>query len=313
MQWREYISNIVCDLATVVLLLSQIWTGRADGESQLPDRAVLRAALPVRVSRSAPKRGLETSSPVAVIVMATEGLIPELARAALECTTFDGLKSVLSAAAREMGFEYYAISRHAGRNGTDQTGQIHNYPHGWESRYVAEQLGRRDPVHRACGVRASGFRWRDARTIIPFAAGDDAMLHEAKTFGIDEGFTIPANTFGAARGSVTFATLVGDPFPEHQLFAAQGFGNIVFQAVLDIGWRRHLPAQEILTERQLECVLWVGRGKSNWEIATILGISLNTVKKHLHDACERYELLTRTSLPLRALSDGSLSIDDIFP
>jgi DNA-binding CsgD family transcriptional regulator len=144
------------------------------------------------------------------------------------------------------------------------------------------------------------------------APHDSDMLDAAKAYGIDDGFTIPGNVYGAARGSVTFATEVGAPFPEDTLFAAQAFGNFVFQKMLDLGWNRHLPSTNILTERQLECVMWVGRGKCTWAIATLMGISVNTVKKHLAEACERYEVETRAVLPIKALYLGSLHMTDLF-
>ena len=36
-----------------------------------------------------------------------------------------------------------------------------------------------------------------------------------------------------------------------------------------------------LTRREREVMKWVGEGKSNWEIGTIIGCVERTVKKHL--------------------------------
>ena len=245
-------------------------------------------------------------------VMFVSDYVAEVTGIIAECKSFDEIREILPTATRGLGFDYYAVSRHPGVRKDDFGEPIHNYPAGWEARYISGELGRCDPVHRACHVRTSGFRWRDAHLIVPFSPRDDAMLDEARGYGIEDGFTVPANVYGAARGSVTFATEIGTPFPEHRLFLAQAFGNILFQKMLDIGWARHLPKRDILTERQLECVMWVGRGKCNWAIAKLLGLSVNTVKKHLREACERYAFATRTTLPLQALADGSLCISDVL-
>ncbi len=56
-----------------------------------------------------------------------------------------------------------------------------------------------------------------------------------------------------------------------------------------------------LTPRVAEVLLWVAQGKTNPEIAIILGISEQTVKKHVLDIFETLGVETRTAAALRAL------------
>ena len=56
-----------------------------------------------------------------------------------------------------------------------------------------------------------------------------------------------------------------------------------------------------LTPRVAEVLLWVAQGKTNPEIATILGISESTVKKHMLEIMQSLGVETRTSATLRAL------------
>jgi LuxR family quorum-sensing system transcriptional regulator CciR len=75
------------------------------------------------------------------------------------------------------------------------------------------------------------------------------------------------------------------------------------------------PAQAALprlTDRQRECILWVARGKSDWEISRILGIEHETVVRHLKLARERYGVAKRTMLAVQALFDGSISFTDVL-
>jgi len=63
-----------------------------------------------------------------------------------------------------------------------------------------------------------------------------------------------------------------------------------------------------LTPRVAEVLLWVAQGKTNPEIASILGISESTVKKHMLEVLEILGVETRTGATLRALevlSSGS--------
>jgi len=56
-----------------------------------------------------------------------------------------------------------------------------------------------------------------------------------------------------------------------------------------------------LTPRVAEVLLWVAQGKTNPEIASILGISESTVKKHMLEVMEALGVETRTAATLRAL------------
>jgi DNA-binding NarL/FixJ family response regulator len=56
-----------------------------------------------------------------------------------------------------------------------------------------------------------------------------------------------------------------------------------------------------LTPRVAEVLLWASQGKTNSDIATILGISESTVKKHMLEVFEKLGVETRSAATLRAL------------
>lgn len=56
-----------------------------------------------------------------------------------------------------------------------------------------------------------------------------------------------------------------------------------------------------LTAREAEVLFWVARGKTNDEIATILGIGLTTVKKHLESTYSKLGVENRTAAAALAL------------
>lgn len=55
------------------------------------------------------------------------------------------------------------------------------------------------------------------------------------------------------------------------------------------------PAASRLTARETEVLLWVARGKTNRDIAEILGMSPRTVNKHLEHVFEKLGVETRTA------------------
>src|SRR5215470_3137687 len=56
-----------------------------------------------------------------------------------------------------------------------------------------------------------------------------------------------------------------------------------------------------LTPRAAETLLWVAQGKTNSDIATILGISESTVKKYVQEIFEKLGVETRGAATVRAL------------
>ena len=56
-----------------------------------------------------------------------------------------------------------------------------------------------------------------------------------------------------------------------------------------------------LSKRQLEVARWIGEGKSNAEIALILGISPRTVQKHIENIFEKMDVQNRVAIARRLL------------
>jgi DNA-binding CsgD family transcriptional regulator len=65
--------------------------------------------------------------------------------------------------------------------------------------------------------------------------------------------------------------------------------------------RRADPAFESLTEREREVVMLLVKGLTNGEIASVLGLSVETVRKHVSSALEKTGMKTRAGLVGRAL------------
>jgi DNA-binding NarL/FixJ family response regulator len=56
-----------------------------------------------------------------------------------------------------------------------------------------------------------------------------------------------------------------------------------------------------LTPRAAETLLWLAQGKTNADIATILGITESTIKKHVQEIFEKLGVETRGAATIRAL------------
>jgi DNA-binding CsgD family transcriptional regulator len=241
------------------------------------------------------------------------GSAKDIAQTITSCSNRSALGEALAEASRAMGFGFFALSHHPQtwcRKESDL--RIHDYPKEWAVSYDQRRLGLSDPIHRASHVHASGFRWRDVSKIIPVTGRDQAMLREARSFGIEDGYTIPANVPGEQYGSVTFATGDVAAFPVEQLIFAEAFGHIGFQTARIIDGRRPAVRKPNVTDRQLEIVVLIGQDKTDGEMAQILDVKEDTIAKHVRNICERFDAVKRTSVPLRAVFSGLLCFSDIF-
>ncbi len=224
------------------------------------------------------------------------------------------LGEILGSICDELGFRYFALTHHVDiRKAYRPSIRVDNYPPEWVDYFDAQKLGPSDPVHRASHLTSVGFAWSQLPDMIRLTSRDRDILAGASRHGIGSGFTIPAHVPGESAGSCSFATEAGVPIPREQLPLAQLVGAFAFEAARRISRMRHVPDSHApLTERQRDCVAWAARGKSDWEIATILGVSKETVIMHLKQARGRYRVGNRTLLAVHALFDGTISFTDIF-
>lgn len=240
-----------------------------------------------------------------------DAFVREVSKASVEAE----LAELLAEISREMGFSYFALTHHVDiRRAPRPVIRISNYPSDWIDYFDAQKLGPSDPVHRASHLTSVGFPWSRMPSLIALTPRDHEVLELAALRGIGDGFTIPAHVPGESHGSCSFATVTGDTLSEERLPVAQLVGAFAFEAARRI-WRMRdgiLSPLPILTDRQRDCVVWAARGKSDWEIARILGLSHETVIQYLKRARERYGVSKRTLLAIHALFDGTISFTDIL-
>jgi NarL family two-component system response regulator LiaR len=70
------------------------------------------------------------------------------------------------------------------------------------------------------------------------------------------------------------------------------------------------PADEPLTEREIEVLIFVARGYSNQDIANALCISERTVRTHVSNILSKLHLANRTQAALYALKEGLTNFEE---
>lgn len=232
---------------------------------------------------------------------------------ARRCTTERDLGDLVASVALELGFDHYALVHHPALQGA-ASGFIflHNYPDGWERQLRELVKDVPDPVHAASARSNVGFAWSELGGLVSISSGQRRLLEASERFGIGEGFTVPANVPGEPCGSCSFALRAGRGLPAGRLGCAELIGVHAFAAarrLRDLPRRRRAPR---LSRRERQCLRLIARGKTDSEIAIVLGLSGETARQYGKRARAAYDVVSRTQLVVHALADSSLTFDELL-
>lgn len=231
--------------------------------------------------------------------------------AASSCASDGELSCLLDSVTRELGFRYFALLHHASLgSGRERLIRYDNYPAGWEEELRSSGLLGEDPVHLASVRTNVGFRWDEVGELVPLTGRRREILVRGARFGLGGGFTIPVNVPGEPAGSCTFAVQSTKDLPAHRLLCAETIGAHAFGAARRI---HRLPAEARpprLSPRERQCLRLLARGKTDVEIAIILGIGEETARHYVKRARAAYDVVSRTQLVVHGLKDCLVSYDD---
>ncbi|MGV1683502.1 helix-turn-helix transcriptional regulator [Sphingopyxis sp. NJF-3] len=226
------------------------------------------------------------------------------------------IEGLLEAVAHELGFRHYAMIHHDDhRTGSPSLINMNNYSPDYAAEYFAGLYHRDDPVVHACIAANACFTWCEIGDLIELSPRHRAFLERGEYHGVSNGITVPAFVLGERSGSCNFCSPRRPGCVRHHLAGFQTIGGFAFQKARQIvnGGRLRQVRVGRLRPRWRDCVILAGQGKSNTDIATILGLTPSTVKTYIEAACARYDVPNRTQLVLAAVLDGEIGIHEIAP
>lgn len=241
----------------------------------------------------------------------------EFMRVIYAARSFEMLATTLALATSRMGFSHYAVTHHVdGRARLVRAIRLNNYPDAWVDHYERHQLYAVDPVHRLSHLINEGFAWSELSERIDLSPSDRAFMALAARHGIADGFTVPVTIQGETGGSVTFVNPPRREITDLTKIMAHVIGEAAFASARRLstprGQRLRPPAAR-LTEREREVTHLVALGKTNREMAMLMGTSEDTPAKHVNNCFGKLEVNKRTLLVSRALFDGTLTLAQILP
>ena len=177
----------------------------------------------------------------------------------------------------------------------------------WLECYDREDFRARDPIPQRVLSHGAMMTWQDAQWAAPNTPENEAYFEAMRQHGLIHGFGIPL--FGP-RGRDAYAGFDFDKPVSEVVSANLG----VVRSVAQAGHQRicvlldeatEIPA---LSEREIEVLMWAARGKSMSSIATILGLSPDTVKTYSKRIYSKLEVSDRVGAVVKALRMGLVRV-----
>ena len=211
----------------------------------------------------------------------------------------------------QLGFPYVALVSHIGPdNPPPDAVLVYRYPAAWVERFREQGYETDDPVYAAASQRSQAFSWGDGRFLARLSRKQRAILNEGAEAGVANGTTLPIKSEEALPAS---CSLVPDAcgVSAENVRLAQKMAVFAYDRLRQIKVADSLTMAPRLTARERECLLLAARGKSDWAISTMLGVSEGAINRTIERAKRRLGVATRTQAVLHALRAGEFSLYDV--
>lgn len=168
-----------------------------------------------------------------------------------------------------------------------------DWPQSWQELYAREEFFQHDPVAIEARRRISAFWYSGIRH--QFASEKQKQIYEAfVAFGWKDCFAVPIHGPGSLQGLVTLTT-------RDELYLSRADCAVLETAARSV-WERCRISEGFgisasdrpnLTARELECLQWAAAGKTDTEIAALIGVRPATTHFHIERAKKRLGAKTR--------------------
>lgn len=180
------------------------------------------------------------------------------------------------------------------------------YPSDWIKRYVLMDYAHVDPVLKRGFSSALTFDWSE---IVVKSTQERAMLHDAVSHGIGPyGLSIPVTSRLGHRGLFSISGSGGaEAWARYRARNVKGLVEIANHIHKRVLRQEFGEAPAHLTVREVECLNWSAKGKEAADIATILDISVHTVRDYLKSARFKLDCVNVAQAVSKALMLGLIS------
>lgn len=185
--------------------------------------------------------------------------------------------------------------------------QTEGFPDEMLARYIGEKLFLIDPIPDYAQKTTVPFRWSEISKLTNLRPEQKQLMRDFVSAGMGDGYAFQVfgpggrnGVFGLGFGKVvrTFKPVVMREI--HCLCQAI---HLRFCEIIE----RHIPEATGLSKREREVLEWVARGKSNSDIATIMGVSAHTVDAYLRRIFLKLGTTDRVTAAIRGVGSGIIT------
>lgn len=223
-----------------------------------------------------------------------------------ETSVRDEVFAIARAFFRSHGFDAMSYARPSNHHPGQAEVETFGFPETWVARYD-EEFHRIDPFPALVARAGRPIRLSEINSATPRNADHQRFAEEAREHGVTDGYVFP--TFGPHQHVAAVGITMAD-HPDRVEHADVPVLQSVAQALhLRLDQLAHGKLERPhLAPREVTILHWIARGKSNEEIAMILGIKRPTVATHIKRIFAKLDVTDRASAAVKGLKFGVISV-----
>lgn len=241
-------------------------------------------------------------------------VVEEFSILAPRCSTKEELFALSEAAARDLGFDRLAIVHGLWfRYPERRLIRMDNFGE-YAELFIRRKYHLHDPALLSCQRINTAFPWSMARKLIPFFQQQEVIMQEAFRHGLKVGLTLPVGVTGEPPGCCSFVSSRPQLPSRWRCRAATLIGAEAFREARRLhGFPARAKQVPHLSDRKLEILQLAALGKTDPEIADILGLMPSTVETYMAQLRQTFDVYSRSQLVADGLRFGLIAFEDAIP
>jgi DNA-binding CsgD family transcriptional regulator len=220
------------------------------------------------------------------------------------------VKVAFVAAVADLGFANFGLCTHIDPSDPPaHTILFFQAPRAWVEEYEVEGYCRINPVFFEAERRPVPFRWSDPDFLAVLSPAQATYMQRMADAGVFNGITFPLRSANALAAS---CSLIPGPDGVDATAIPLGYamGVFAYESAQRLFGARIATGRAPLTPRERECLVLVARGKSDWAISEVLGLSEGVAHRAIERAKQKFGVATRVQAVVRAIHAGEISVDE---
>jgi len=179
-----------------------------------------------------------------------------------------------------------------------------DWPADWLELYSQQNFVANDTVVAEARQRIAPFTWLESRARRVLSEAEREIWDAAARWGWTDGLSVPIHGPGGYFAAIVMAG-TQRPMPPALRNRLHLLAFLTHERCRALsGLLMVEDPRAVLSSRELECMRWVGAGKTDWEIGKIMSVSPTTVKSHVDQARRKLGARTRSQAVARLVFSG---------